>query len=542
MLIALIVQTSASHASQSQHPTAALKTLLEWAPLMGIKCPNIGPYISPSGLQGMAAIQDIRADEVVISTPLEATIKARQGQSNPIPHLVSSKHWQLISEQQHADQDHHWQVTCTPSTASDKHEPLTLLLLSEVLAGPRSKFQVYLQYLPQEYDILLLWAPEELQELQDPVLEAEARGWGGEAMLWNPPADLGEGCNALEPQLQVREDLQRVQAGYRLLHRQPIVKMHNVTLEQYQWAVATCRSRSFAIPQAPLLGVGAAPLMVTLLIVSLSLGTSFAQESIPHSRLLLSGCQVLMAAIVAWWIIDQRLLGHAQPVVALVPVADALNHHHQSQTEFVTSRQPAFQVVAGAGGFHLGQEVDDSYGRKSHAEFLTGYGFLPTTEVDEYGIDLLTLLQSRPDFPQERLGALVTTGGSIVLETLQKAKVSGHGLAPGSRAAVRALLCSQEEWEAFAAISPVRWLQDAVSHRLVPSALSFFQLPRNASLEHVVTQVTQDCCRAALDGKATSLQQDQEVLEQSASKRFRHRLTVQYRIGLKQALAKCAAL
>ncbi len=80
-----------------------------------------------------------------------------------------------------------------------------------------------------------------------------------------------------------------------------------------------------------LLGIGAAPLMVTLLIVSLSLGTSFAQESIPYSRLLLLGCQVLMAAIVAWWIIDQRLLGHAQPVVALVPVADALNHHHQSQ-------------------------------------------------------------------------------------------------------------------------------------------------------------------------------------------------------------------
>ncbi len=70
-----------------------------------------------------------------------------------------------------------------------------------------------------------------------------------------------------------------------------------------------------------------------------------------------------------------------------------------------------------------------------------------------------------------------------------QAKVSGHGLAPDSRAAVRALLCSQKEWEASAAISPVRWLQDAVSHRLWPSALSFFQLPRNASLEHVVTQV-----------------------------------------------------
>ena len=150
------------------------------------------------------------------------------------------------------------------------------------------------------------------------------------------------------------------------------------------------------------------------------------------------------------------------------------------QTEFVTSRQPAFQVVAGAGGFHAGQEVphpactgtsslsdhasrlaehpscpplgcpssvsldsfpraasqhlpchcppsgisrlqvDDSYGTKSHAEFLTGCGFLPTTEVDEYSVDLLSLLQARPDFPEERLGALVRTGGSSVLEAMQK--------------------------------------------------------------------------------------------------------------------------
>ena len=65
-------------------------------------------------------------------------------------------------------------------------------------------------------------------------------------------------------------------------------------------------------------------------------------------------------------------------------------------------------------------QVDDSYGTKSHAEFLTGYGFLPTTEVDEYSIDLLSLLQGRPDFPEERLGALVRTGGSGVLRALQK--------------------------------------------------------------------------------------------------------------------------
>ena len=68
--------------------------------------------------------------------------------------------------------------------------------------------------------------------------------------------------------------------------------------------------------------------------------------------------------------------------------------------------------------------------------------------------------------------------------------MSGQGLAPESMAAARALLCSREEWEASAAISPMRWLQDAVFHQLVPSAMSFFQLPRNASLEHLVTHVS----------------------------------------------------
>ena len=67
--------------------------------------------------------------------------------------------------------------------------------------------------------------------------------------------------------------------------------------------------------------------------------------------------------------------------------------------------------------------------------------------------------------------------------------MSGQGLAPDSKAAVRALYSSQEEWEGSAAISPVRWLHDAVFHRLLPPALSLFRLPRNASLEHVVTQV-----------------------------------------------------
>ena len=77
MLIALIVQISASLASQSQSPTATLEKLLEWAPAMGIKCQNIGPYISASGLQGMAATQDIRADEVCLACCAEKASQHR---------------------------------------------------------------------------------------------------------------------------------------------------------------------------------------------------------------------------------------------------------------------------------------------------------------------------------------------------------------------------------------------------------------------------------------------------------------------------------
>ena len=79
-------------------------------------------------------------------------------------------------------------------------------------------------------------------------------------------------------------------------------------------------------------------------------------------------------------------------------------------------------------------QVDDSYGTKSHAEFMTGYGFLPTIKVDEYSIDLLSLLQDRLDFPEDRLRALVRTGGSGVLEALQKVSAACAAPAiPGKR-------------------------------------------------------------------------------------------------------------
>ena len=85
MLIALIVQTSASHAFLCQNVTADLEKLLEWAPSMGIKCPHVGPYISPAGLQGMAATQDIRADEVRSASCAEKASQQRGGSEASVP-------------------------------------------------------------------------------------------------------------------------------------------------------------------------------------------------------------------------------------------------------------------------------------------------------------------------------------------------------------------------------------------------------------------------------------------------------------------------
>lgn len=65
---------------------------------------------------------------------------------------------------------------------------------------------------------------------------------------------LGLGCihpaeaNALVAQAQ--SDLQHVEDAYRALQEQLIVLKHNVSLEQYLWAVSTTRSRSFSVPQA----------------------------------------------------------------------------------------------------------------------------------------------------------------------------------------------------------------------------------------------------------------------------------------------------
>ena len=95
MLIALIVQTSASHASQSQNLTATLDKLLEWAPAVGIKCPNIGPYTSPSGLQGMAATQHIRADEVCLACFAEKASQHRWQRSKCPYYLTDAQHFAL---------------------------------------------------------------------------------------------------------------------------------------------------------------------------------------------------------------------------------------------------------------------------------------------------------------------------------------------------------------------------------------------------------------------------------------------------------------
>lgn len=69
--------------------------------------------------------------------------------------------------------------------------------------------------------------------------------------------------------------------------------------------------------------------MVAVLIAFLTLRTSRARRNVPFCGPLLVVCQLLMGGMTVLW--GAKLLGgNTQEVAALVPIADAINHHHQS--------------------------------------------------------------------------------------------------------------------------------------------------------------------------------------------------------------------
>ena len=98
-------------------------------------------------------------------------------------------------------------------------------------------------------------------------------------------------------------------------------------------------------------------------------------------------------------IISSRVFGitiHNVKTDALVPFADLLNHRRPRQTQwFYDDEKDAF-IVQAIENIEQGNEIFDSYGKKTNARFLLNYGFsIENNETSEYSITISSLDSER---------------------------------------------------------------------------------------------------------------------------------------------------
>ena len=92
-------------------------------------------------------------------------------------------------------------------------------------------------------------------------------------------------------------------------------------------------------------------------------------------------------------IVSSRIFGisiNKNKTDALVPFADLLNHRRKRQTQwFYDDRKNAF-IVQAIEDINVGQEIFDSYGKKTNSRFLLNYGFaLDNNDMGEYQLSLV---------------------------------------------------------------------------------------------------------------------------------------------------------
>ena len=75
---------------------------------------------------------------------------------------------------------------------------------------------------------------------------------------------------------------------------------------------------------------------------------------------------------------------------AFVPYADMLNHRWPKQTSWFYDEKRNGFVIEACDDIKRGEQIYDSYGRKSNAKFFMNYGFvnIPNDHYDEIMIKL----------------------------------------------------------------------------------------------------------------------------------------------------------
>ena len=132
---------------------ARTKAFISWARAAGIKChPNISPA-SFGGLRGVAATGSIRSNDVLVTVPRDVAIVLAPKQRNPCPSYVTDAWWREAP----------W------------FSKIGVILLHERSLGSKSRLAAYLEQLPSNPGVPVLWDDTKLQQLQYPYLTHQVR-------------------------------------------------------------------------------------------------------------------------------------------------------------------------------------------------------------------------------------------------------------------------------------------------------------------------------------------------------------------------------
>jgi histone-lysine N-methyltransferase SETD3 len=113
---------------------------------------------------------------------------------------------------------------------------------------------------------------------------------------------------------------------------------------------------------------------------------------------------------------------------ALVPLADMLNHKRPPETHWTFSNMLNCFTIKALKGLTQGEQVYDSYGRKSNADFFLNYGFLSDHNMYDQAEVHVVLPQSDPLYAEKN----IYWGGEFNFKTVRLS--CGHDLKVTCRA------------------------------------------------------------------------------------------------------------
>jgi len=453
---------------------------LNWATSSGVVAPDVEVAVLAGGVRGVRALTALEANKPFITVPAKLTLETTS-LSRVLPASVPADY-----------------INGDSWAASTWYLRLAVMLLRERDLGSESALQPWIAALPNLSDfkdLPLYWSDAEKEALQyTPILEAI-------------DAQREEYTNSFDA-----------------------VSVGKFDLESFEWALHNVRSRAFSgsfegttfkdrvlqagftvvLASGALLSQAVEPLQVVNGVLAVAL-TTLLRDFLTSSQ------------------------GELKRF-CLCPTVDMLNHRGGTSSdvayEYFTDN---FAVNVGR-SFEKGEEVLISYGTRSNDQLLQFYGFIEQENADDqYEVRGMLELLDEALVPPGRLQLLQDAN---LLDFVRTGVATQGGFVDQTTQAVRALVATEKEVRESGGVAA-----------LANAAGIAAGLTGSQALDRRVSACLSAMCKAELSRLPTTLKEDVAALENGSKKAAttwkatseRERLALQYRIGKKRVLQRCAS-